>query len=236
MIPIFRDAAAAALGERWASATPGWYDPGGDKPSFLADDDDDSGGNDVGNTSVRGRSQISATSTRPATLGRGAGADGGGGIDMGGGPANIAMSLPTTPPPSARVVVAGKGGRMSGEEGSFAPFSEPSHTGTTENIRGGGDEVGADGKRRRGSSQSKRPYTTERSNAEDLAQYLGVGGRADNEGGDNGGPAEGKGQASRRRKKGVDGLLLEPLDEEVEMTEGGRGWEGQVRAIIDALT
>ncbi|CAM9641542.1 unnamed protein product, partial [Pylaiella littoralis] len=73
VIPNFRDAAAAALGERWASTPPGWYDPGGDKPSFVTDDDDDNDGTTNGdNVHLRGRSRFSSSVTTPTMLGRGA--------------------------------------------------------------------------------------------------------------------------------------------------------------------
>lgn len=245
VIPNFRDAAAAALGERWACTLPGWFEPGGDKPLFFTPNNDDtsSGMGDDGENdgrSLRARSlaysrATAAPSTTPgsretsevASQAAAAGSRG------------AAAPLPTTPPtgsvkevatpptPGSGVVSAGRtGGANSASRrvGSMAPYSEPlSGDGGTGD--GGGGSSSARLGRESDTSSKPRPFTTERNNAKDLAQYLGVSGP------DNGNGSGGIGGGARKirggGKKGVEGLTLGPMEEQEERDKGND--EDQVR-------
>lgn len=246
VIPNFRDAAAAALGERWASTPPGWFEPGGDNPSFFAhnDDDgssgiDDNGVNDGRILHTRNRDYSRATATPPSILGSRETARTGqtAAADTRETDVRVAAPLSTAPPPaSARettlppahgraVVAAGRTGSadcVSRGEASVAPHSEPS-SGDLGDGDGGGGSSGARVARESGTSSKKRPFTTERNNAKDLAQYLGVSG-PDN---DSGGTREGGGGTRRANTREVGGLTLGVMDELNE--RDGEGSEDQVR-------
>lgn len=250
VIPNFRDAAAAALGERWASTPPGWFEPRGDKPSFFHDDDSSSRSKDgEDENSGRGRSRNGGdshapeTPPTPATLGRraraAATAKGSREADVG-----AATPLPTTPPQTfARKVATppapgtaskeaskADGAKPStGDEASKAPFAEPCTRDGGSGGGGGGDGriSSAGGARENIPGNKERPYTTERNNAKDLAQYLGVSG-PDNDSGSGGAGSRGRGVRGGG-KRGVGGLMPGEMDEYAERNE--EDGEGQVRGI-----
>lgn len=151
----------------------------------------------------------------------------------------VAAPLPTTPPPAsgrdvttppapARALVGASkadGAKLvSRGEASIAPCSEPPHE---DGGDGGGDRrsSSADVARKNRTGSKKRPYTTERKHAKDLAQYLGVSG-PDNDNG-SGGTEEWGGDTRRGEKRGAGGSALEVVGERDE--RDGTGGEGQVR-------
>ncbi|CAM9771530.1 unnamed protein product [Ectocarpus sp. 6 AP-2014] len=242
VIPSFRDAAAAAFGERWASTPSGWYDPGGDMPSFVAADlydegsesdsdhnnDSENGSNGRGNRGGTRRHRARPRGTTPTTFGgrvheqdrRGAGPRGSN---------TETMSVGLTTPPrtkSSTTVTADTAGGDGGDGDrlrnvTMAPSSEPSgSTKTGGGGRGGrGDGGGGRGDVGRGGtgggadgSITRRLHTTERNNAKDLAQYLGVSEEESHK--ENGGKTEGEeGRGGRGRGKGgVDGRELAQMD------------------------
>ncbi|CAM9355835.1 unnamed protein product [Ectocarpus fasciculatus] len=249
VIPSFRDAAAAAFGERWACAPSGWYDPGGDMPSFVAADLNDEGnesdsdqniGSENGSTRSgnRGgtrRHHAQPRGPTPTTFGeRVHGQDRGGGGPRGNNTETVPLVL-TTPPRTAftTTATADTAGGDCGDGGclrnvAMAPSTEPSafdaslgsnNTGGGGGGGGGGRGIGDKGSTGGGADGSitRRLHTTERKNAKDLAQYLGVGAEdSDNEIGDKG--EEGRG-ARGRGKGGMDDRELTQMDEEHE--EGG---------------
>lgn len=145
----------------------------------------------------------------------------------------VAALLPTTPPLAAGSGVTtppatgrepavdrkadGAKSATRGEE-SMAPYSEPSSKNGRDGGGGGGGQTSDAGVAREDSTGKKRPYTTERDNAKDLAQYLGVPG-----------PDNDNGSSGNRRggKRGVGGSTLGTME---ERHEGDReGGESQVR-------
>lgn len=261
MIPIFRDAAAEAFGERWASTPPGWFEPGGAKPSFVAGGSDDGdGGNDSLSLRSRSRGRPRLATTPPTTAGAAgepapSAASAAGSLRQEDG--RIATHLPGTPPPaSARGIVvatppaassrataaaaAEAAGRTGGEKradgaiASLAPASEPAGREGSGGVDKSGSRPGSEAGVSSGAAldggnqgdggagdRTRRPCTTEKSNAKDLAQYLGVSG-PDN---DSGSASASGGTGARRAggKRGVDGLPLGPMDEENESNaEGGQ--------------
>ena len=227
VIPNFREAAAAALGEKWASTPPGWFEPGGDKPSFVDGDDRSSSIEGDGENGGRGsRTRTSAYSraqTTPRSMRgrREAAAPTPRGTDVEVGPArpSISPTAPgrdiTTPPATGRALVE----RVSRGGASMAPFSEPSHRdGSDGGARGRSSNAGV--ARENSTGSNKRPYTTERNNAKDLAQYLGVPGPDNDSGSSRTGGIRGGG------KRGVGELTLAAMS---ERDKGDReGDEGQV--------
>ncbi|CAM9135722.1 unnamed protein product [Ectocarpus sp. 12 AP-2014] len=244
VIPSFRDAAAAAFGERWASTPSGWYDPGGDLPSFVAADLNHEGSesdSDHGNGSENGsrrsgnrggtrRHRARPRGTTPKKFGeRVHEQDRRGGGTRGSNTETMPVVL-TTPPRtvSSTTVTADTAGGDSGDDGrrrnvAMAPFSEPSGSNKTGgggpggggrgdsggrrgDVDGGGTGGGADG------STTRRLHTTEKNNAKDLAQYLGVSEEESREriSGRTGGE-EGRGERGRG-KEGVDGRKLAQMD------------------------
>eukprot|EP00752_Nemacystus_decipiens_P007697 g6880.t1 len=241
VIPNFRDAAAAALGERWASTPLGWFEPGGDKPSFFNTDDCSSINDDGGDKGGQSLSTINGPDPRtpgmPPTMlrTRETAATGAGSRET---RIGVGAALPSTPPPASgrevttppapgRAQVAAtkaEGAESTGRsEASMAPHSEPS-------SRDGGDSGGSGGQISEDSSGiKKRPYTTERNNAKDLAQYLGVSGT----GNDNGSNGTGAGDGATRggRKRGLGGSMLGTMDERSE--RDAEGVESQEREDSD---
>eukprot|EP00903_Cladosiphon_okamuranus_P017392 g16020.t2 len=179
VIPSFRDAAAAALGERWASTPPGWFEPGGDNPYFVNDND---------------RSRGSSFND------------------------DVARDV-TTPPTPRRALVEtsnADGAKAVGHgEASVAPHPDPPKR--DEGHGDGGERSSSAGAARESRTGSKkRPYTTERNNAKELARYLGVSG-PDN---DNG--RGGTGDARGGKKRGAGGGAQEVMGERDEKDgEGG---------------
>ena len=247
VIPNFRDAAAAALGERWASTPPGWFEPGGEKPSFLNDGDSssstDGGENDDRSfVSPKNGAHSRTPGTPPVVLGRreiAATGEGSRGNAVG-----VAPPLPTTPPPAAvRGVITplapgraletdsnadGANSIRRGEE-PVAPCFEPSIRNGGGGGGGGGCGRGSDaGVARADGTGKKRPYTSERNNAKDLAQYLGVPG-PDNDNGSSGTGGGGR-AVTGGEKRGVGGLTLATMDEKNE--RHGEGSESQVRGTL----
>lgn len=244
MIPSFRDAAAAAFGERWASAPSGWYDPGGDRPSFVSADLDDESDSDQNDNGERGRNRSGnqggtrrhhrsrSRGTTPTTFeGRVDGHDRRGGGPRGNNTERKSLVLTTPPRTVSTTTVAadaagggcGDGGRL--RNVGMAPSSEPSRfdadpgSSNTGRDRKNGDRGstggGADG------STTRRLHTTERNNAKDLAQYLG--GReedSDKEIGSETGEEKPRGRRGRG-KGGEDGRELPQLDEVLHEERGG---------------
>ncbi|CAN0472856.1 unnamed protein product, partial [Ectocarpus sp. 12 AP-2014] len=140
VIPSFRDAAAAAFGERWASTPSGWYDPGGDMPSFVAADlnhegseSDSDHGNGSGNGSNRSGNRGGTRRHRACPRGTKPEQDRRGGGPRGSNTETMPVVL-TTPPrmvSSTTTVTADTAGGNSGDDGrlgnvAMAPSSEPS--------------------------------------------------------------------------------------------------------------
>lgn len=161
VIPNFRDAAASALGERWASTPSGWYAPWGDKtpyvPETAADDD----------------SQTSSLHTQAPPL---------------------AAAPPATPRAGTKTEKLASPSRNTSssttgvESGTnMAPASEPACGVNYGGGRGSGRSNGikvevkgvtakdrGQGAQQQADRSGRRPFTTERNQAEDLAEYLGV--------------------------------------------------------------
>ncbi|CAN0055726.1 unnamed protein product [Scytosiphon promiscuus] len=229
VIPAFRSGAAALLGERWASARPGWYQPGGDDPSSVTANDDGESHDENGGGEIRGAPSNSRANTPSALVGvRGAGEGSGAGNGETTPPLNItpepssAIAASNGPAASARVAAAGSRGDDDRDSLLVAPASEPPRKGGNSGVgevggvgSAGGAERGPDDSVRSGPGRGdenddgdRRPYTTERNNAKDLAQHLGVGGGdsgRDNDSGERQGGTGGK-VRERDRAGGKGGL------------------------------
>ncbi|CAB1116155.1 unnamed protein product [Ectocarpus sp. CCAP 1310/34] len=255
VIPSFRDAAAAAFGERWRSTPAGWFDPGGDMPSFVAADLNDegsesdgdhnngneNGSNRSGNRGGTRRHLARPRGTTPTTFGGRVHEQERGGAGPTGNKTETMSVVLTTPPRtvSTTTVTAETAGGDSGDNGrrskvAMAPSSEPSGSnkiggGSNKTAGGGGGRGDSGGGRGDGGggrggvdrggtggdangSMTRRPHTTERNNAKDLAQYLGVSDEESHEGiGGKTGREEGRG-ARGRGKECVDGQELAQMD------------------------
>lgn len=151
--------------------------------------------------------------------------------------------VPTTPPRTvySTTVTADTAGGDSGDGGrlrnvAMAPSSEPSGSNKTGGGGGGGTGDGGGGRGDVGrggtgggadGSITRRLHTTERNNAKDLAQYLGVSEEESHKeiGGKTGGEEARGGRG--RGKGGVDGRELAQMDGVHE--EGGGAESVQVR-------
>lgn len=259
VIPAFRAAAAALLGERWASARPGWYQPGGDKPSFISPIDNHETRIETGGSVRSDRAHSRDKTPSTPVIERGAGE---------GSRARIGKETPppsTTPPPScagaasaspaAALTADAAGSREDDDRDHFplAPSSEPSRRGVSGGGGGGGGEGsggrdgigdgssgsgrGDDSARRKskragiafdcgddgeanagGNIGGRRPFTTERNNAKDLAQHLGVGGGDNGRDNDSGRRRGGTGRRVGEGdgvggKGGIGGFLPKRIDE-----------------------
>ncbi|CAM9478757.1 unnamed protein product [Ectocarpus sp. 4 AP-2014] len=268
VIPSFRDAAAAAFGERWASAPSAWYDPGGDIPSFVAADLNDegsesgsnhnngseNGSNRSGNRGGTHRHRARSSGTTPTTFGgRVHEQDRRDARPRGSNTETMPIVLTTPPRPVSTTTVTadtaggdGSGGRLGNV--AMAPSSEPSGSNKTGGgggrSSGGGsgrdDAGGGRGGVGRGATggdadgnTTRRLHTTERNNAKDLAQYLGVSEEESHEaisgktGGEQGRGGRGRGNG------GVDGRELAQMDGVHE--EGGGAESVQPHGIEDKI-
>lgn len=171
VIPSFRDAAASALGERWASVPQRWYAPGGEKNIPLPENAGDEDGSSRNSNMYSRASPTSAMSPTRWT--------------------ENADHL-ASPPCSAAVSAAGAGGdgisRDRRDGADVAPASEHPRVVGSVNGVASSENVGGASEHEKDDEQSRwlreegsndaviRPVTTERNNAKDLAEYLGVRG------------------------------------------------------------